>query len=172
MENLFEKLKEANKKMPTIPLKQNKYVQVKDRIVGFRSIYPDGTILTESLPQTDNYCYFKATIKDSEGKVLATGHSRVLLSKEKALEKAETEAVGRALAYMGLGTSESIASYEEMKDEEEISGAFDEDTELKKKLVDKFNKLDINKQAEVLNMFRVKSPEQLKVDTLKDIVNG
>lgn len=157
--------------MPTIKLQGKNYVQVKDRIVAFRSIFTKGSI--ETTPNfTDNYVIFEAKVFDNDNKLLATGHSRVLLNKDKAIEKCESASVGRALAMIGFGTSESIASYEEMEEMEEGSGAFDEDIELKKQLVEKFNKLDVQKKADVLNMFRVKSVEQLKVETLKDIVNG
>lgn len=168
--SLFEKIQKANSKMPTITLQGKKYVQVKDRIVAFRNIFPRGTIETKP-DYTENYVIFEARVYDNENKLLATGHSRVLLNKDKSIEKCESASVGRAMAMIGLGTSESIASYEEMEDMEEGTGIFDEDTELKKKLVEKFNKLDVKKKAEVLNMFRVKSADELKVETLKGLVN-
>lgn len=170
MENLFEQIKKANDKMPTIKLQGKDYVQVKDRIVAFRSIFPNGKIKTYPT-FTDNYVLFEAEIYDGEGKQLANAHARGLLNRDKAIEKTESASLGRALAFLGLGTSDSIASYEEMEDMEEGSGIFDEDIEKKKKLVNLFNtKLNEKSKADVLNMFRVKTAEELKADTIADIL--
>lgn len=82
------------------------YLPVAYRIVWFREKHPDWGIETviERLP---NETYFaKATIKDEQGRVRATSHK---IESHKnfpkgAAEKAETGAIGRALALCGFGT--------------------------------------------------------------------
>ena len=102
-------------KLKTINLKGKEYVQVDTRVTFFNETYGNGRITT--IPTfNDNTVYFKATvIPDLDNKERKfTGHSFGILGKEKALEKLETVAVGRALAFMGIGIIESIASADEM----------------------------------------------------------
>ena len=169
MDNLFEKIRKANEQMPTIELNKHQYVQVKDRIVAFRSIFPNGKIKTYS-SFTDDYVLFEAEIYDDENNLLANAHARGLLNREKAIEKTESASVGRALAFLGLGTSESIASYEEKQDVETSEGIFDEDVNEKKKLVEEFDKMPMAKRVEILNALNVKKSGELKVETLKSVL--
>ena len=84
------------------------YLQVQWRLVWFRD--PDDgcvgwCIRTEMVDHGEGWAIFKAEIIDENGAVRATGHG----SENKSdfydyLEKAETKAVGRALAMMGFGT--------------------------------------------------------------------
>lgn len=79
------------------------YLEVKWRIVWFREEHPKGGIVTEVI----NEDLIKATIIDSEGKVLATGHGsskKQGVAKTRPYEGAETAAIGRALAHAGYGT--------------------------------------------------------------------
>ena len=61
--------------------------------------------------------YFKAIVTPDIEKPerVFTGHSFGNIQKEKALEKLETVAVGRALAFMGIGIVEGIASADEIQ---------------------------------------------------------
>ena len=84
--------------------KGNKYLQVMWRLVWLRDKRPDAQIETECIERDENHAVFKATIADN-GAILATAHG----SEEKKdfkdfLEKAETKAIGRALAMCGYGT--------------------------------------------------------------------
>lgn len=90
-------------------LKGKDYLQVAWRLVWFRDIESgcgtDWGLQTELLEHGDDWAVFKATITNQEGKVISTGHG----SESKKdfgdyLEKAETKAVGRALAMLGFGT--------------------------------------------------------------------
>lgn len=90
-------------------LKGKDYLQVAWRLVWFRD-EENGCgatwgLQTELLEHGEDWAVFKATITDSNGKVISTGHG----SESKKdfgdyLEKAETKAVGRALAMLGFGT--------------------------------------------------------------------
>lgn len=103
-----------------IDFKGKKYVLVADRVVYFNEQYKDGSITTEliSTPDADTVI-IKATVKPNE-KQTFTGYSQATwgegyINKTSALENAETSAVGRALAFMGIGVIESIASIDEIK---------------------------------------------------------
>src|SRR3990167_1166260 len=102
-----------------IDFKGKKYVLVSDRVIFFNERYPEGSITTElvSTPEADTVI-IKATIKPNE-KQIFTGYSQATwgegyINKTSALENAETSAVGRALAFMGIGVIESIASIDEI----------------------------------------------------------
>jgi len=93
------------------------YRTVGRRIADFRATKPDFEISTEVLSASD-LVLVKATIKDPDGKVIATGHAEEIrgstnINKTSALENAETSAVGRCLAFTGMGGTE-IASADEI----------------------------------------------------------
>ncbi len=102
-----------------IDFKGKKYVLVSDRVIYFNEKYPDGSITTElvSEPSAD-LVVVKAIVKPND-KQIFTGYSQAkwgegYINKTSALENAETSAVGRALAFMGIGVIESIASADEI----------------------------------------------------------
>lgn len=103
-----------NQKIPTIKLKGKSYVQVKDRILYFNETYPEGQITTEIITTGANMVTFKATVRPTPNRTF-TGHSFGTIDEVKAFEKLETVAVGRALALMGIGVLESVASADEMQ---------------------------------------------------------
>jgi hypothetical protein len=86
-------------------LKGKDYLQVAWRLVWFREDHPDFGINAEALALTEDHAIFKATITDANGTQLSSGHG----SESKKdfgdfIEKAETKAIGRALAMLGYGT--------------------------------------------------------------------
>lgn len=113
--------------LPTIDIKGKQYVQVKDRIVYFNDNYKKPSIVTELLSKPeDTLIIIKATVSYEENmadgqnfRCVFTGHSQATvgdgyINKTAALENAETSAVGRALAMMGIGVIDSVASADEM----------------------------------------------------------
>jgi hypothetical protein len=104
------------KQLKTINLKGKEYVQVNERVLYFNETYPNGMFDTTPTFNGDTV-YFKAVaIPDAKDKErYFVGHSFGSLKGEKALEKLETVAVGRALAFMGIGIVEGIASADEME---------------------------------------------------------
>lgn len=106
------------------------YLPIQWRLVWFREKYPQGTIETEMLhldldretfeettvwnnekrrsekvmKQAKGFVLFKATVKDGKGGVATGTKSEKAASFPDYIEKAETGAIGRALAALGYGT--------------------------------------------------------------------
>lgn len=101
----------------TINLKGNQYAPVDERIKEFHKNNPNCSIRTETVLQGDKIIEAKATVIPDVTNLeqYFTGSALGILGKEKALEKLETVAVGRALAFAGLLADGSIASVEEME---------------------------------------------------------
>ena len=103
----------------TINLKGKQYAEVKERIKEFRADCPNGLIETNPTLQPDGQILFKARIlkdKAVETSGEATGHSLGANKGDKAFEKLETIAIGRALAILGYASDGEIASSEEMEE--------------------------------------------------------
>ena len=125
-------------KLPTIQIKGKEYVLIKDRVMAFHELYPNGMIQTSMLSSPDaKTIIFKAEVDTGDTPKPAkdiliepigfattprrvfTGHSQAAVGGQgvnltAALENAETSAVGRALAFLGIGVVESIASADEV----------------------------------------------------------
>ena len=88
------------------------YQTVALRVQNFRETYGSSLSLTTEIISRDEECVvMKATITSDDGRVIATGHaeekrSASQINKTSALENAETSAIGRALAALGLGGTE------------------------------------------------------------------
>ena len=97
------------------------YARVADRLQEFRAAHPNALI--ETSPTIEgNQVIFKARIlkdKADQSSGEATGHALGENKGQKAFEKLETIAVGRALALLGYASNGEIASSEEMEEFEE-----------------------------------------------------
>lgn len=88
-----------------IQLKGKDYLQVMWRLVWFREDHPDYGLETVLIENDEEHAIFMARITDESGRVLSMGHgSERIVDFGDFLEKAETKAVGRALAMLGYGT--------------------------------------------------------------------
>lgn len=109
-----------------IDIKGKQYVLVSDRIIYFNQEYPNGSIITELISEPDApMVVMRAMVypnggddKTYNGRAF-TGWSQAkwgdgFINKASALENCETSAVGRALAMMGIGVIDSIASVDEI----------------------------------------------------------
>jgi hypothetical protein len=99
-----------------IKLKGSDYLEVKWRLVWLRDKHPNAVIETELVAHDDKLAIFKATveipIEGGEGGGSATGWgSETPGDFRDYIEKAETKAIGRALAALGFGTQ--FAGYED-----------------------------------------------------------
>jgi hypothetical protein len=96
----------AGTALPLLDLRGKDYLQVAHRLVWFREEHPTWTIKTDVADDFQNHrCLATAWIIDEKGTTLSMGH-KVEDAKGFAdyVEKAETGAIGRALAMVGYGT--------------------------------------------------------------------
>ena len=111
--------------LETINLKGNDYATVPTRLKEFRKLNPRSSVETDPTINDDTVV-FKATItvdKQDPNSATSTGHSYGKLSGDKAFEKLETVAVGRALSLLGYLNKGQVASTEEMLEFEEYKQA-------------------------------------------------
>lgn len=103
-----------------IDIKGKKYVLVSDRVLYFNENYPNWAITTERFTEWELEVVKATVIPDVSTPLRAfTWYSQAkwgdgYINKTSALENAETSAVGRALAFMGIWVIDSIASADEM----------------------------------------------------------
>lgn len=94
-----------NPKEHLMDLKGKAYLQVMWRLVWFRDERPLWCIDTHLESLTENHAVFSAKIYDENGVQKAAGYgSESVKDFRDFIEKAETKAVGRALAMLGYGT--------------------------------------------------------------------
>lgn len=94
-----------NPKEHMMKLKGKDYLEVKWRLVWFREEHPDFGIRTELIELDDKHAVFKASILNTEDRLVSSGTgSESVKDFGDFIEKAETKAVGRALAMLGYGT--------------------------------------------------------------------
>lgn len=103
-----------------VPIHGKEYQTVPLRVKKFREDHPDWTISTEILKADDDFVIIKATIRNEDGREIATGTAEerrgsTTINKTSALENCETSAVGRALAFFKYVGTE-IASANEVAD--------------------------------------------------------
>lgn len=91
--------------LPLLDMRGKPYLQVAHRMVWFREERPDWRIETSFVQLNENYAIACAKIMNEAGHVMSMGHKR---EDQKHfpdfMEKAETGAIGRALAMIGYGT--------------------------------------------------------------------
>lgn len=114
-----ELLAKANLKIKTVPIKGKKYAMVASRVDAFREICPSGTIETVPVVTDEKRAIFQAKIYDEKGHLLASGTAEEVkdstqINQTSFVENCETSAVGRALAMLGIGSEDNMASAEEV----------------------------------------------------------
>ena len=100
-----------------VPIHGKQYKTVAYRVKEFRSQYPDYTVSTELVEANDTLVVMKASISNEQGRLLATGFAEEVraaskINRTSALENAETSAIGRALAALGLAGTEYASADE------------------------------------------------------------
>ena len=119
----FSKVQELNKSLKYTEIKGKNYITVNQRVLAFRELYPNGRINTEIVKisaENGTTVIVKASVYDGDA-LISTGHALETPNKNKninqfsALENCETSAVGRALGLLGIGSTDSIASLEEIQ---------------------------------------------------------
>lgn len=107
------------KELKSINIKGKQYVEVNERLRYFRENYKDWSLESSVIEKTESSITIKATIKDNEGRVRATGIAEEIkgstfINKTSYVENCETSAWGRALANLGIGIDVSVASFDEV----------------------------------------------------------
>jgi hypothetical protein len=102
----------------TINLKGNEYATVPQRLKQFREDNPRSLVETKPEFREDMVVFSARIVKDQADptSATATGHSYGKLTGDKAFEKLETVATGRALALLGYLNNGQIATTEEMNE--------------------------------------------------------
>ncbi|MHA1482224.1 MAG: hypothetical protein ACTSQA_02155 [Candidatus Heimdallarchaeaceae archaeon] len=105
--------------MKTINIKGKQYVEVNERLRYFRVHFENYSLTSEVIEKTDSTILIKATIKDKEGRELATGLAEEekgssFINKTSYVENCETSAWGRCLGNFGIGIDTSVASADEV----------------------------------------------------------
>ena len=113
----------SNYKFKTTNIRGKKYAEVNERIKFFRQEeqYKHWSLITEFPVLDSEQCVCKASIADTEHRIIATGHAHEVqgssnINKTSFVENCETSAIGRALAMLGIGIDTSIASANEVSD--------------------------------------------------------
>jgi hypothetical protein len=109
-------------KNKAIDIKGKSYVLVSDRIIYFNENYPNGSIQTKlvSSPEAERVVMkAKVTPDCTKPERYFTDYSQALwgegyINKTSAIENCSTSAVGRCLAYLGIGVIDSVASVDEI----------------------------------------------------------
>lgn len=104
---MSEQPEKFNPNKHLIDMKGRKYLETKWRLVWMRDDHPDWRVGTEII--SFEPVVVKATIYDAGGQPVATAHAGALDNGKavwsgRGIEKAETAAIGRALAHAGYGT--------------------------------------------------------------------
>ena len=126
----------------------------------------DVSIETDLISSDDTYVIMKATIKDKEGRVIATGHAEerrdsTMINKTSALENCETSAIGRALAAFGLAGTEFASA-------DEVATAIS--NQPKGELGNDFNKPSIKQTALIRKIAREKGIDEEKIQARIDSI--
>jgi len=80
------------------------YLEVKWRLAWLRSAHPDAVIATELVRHDDGFAIFRASVSLPDGGAASGYGSEGADDFRDYIEKAETKAIGRALAALGFGT--------------------------------------------------------------------
>lgn len=80
------------------------YLEVKWRLVWLRELHPDADVETELLRFDSEHCVVRARIEIPGGGAASGLGSETMSDWKDYAEKAETKAIGRALAALGFGT--------------------------------------------------------------------
>ena len=168
----YQLLTHINKNLKTTDIKGKPYVEVNERIRGFRALFPMGFIKTELIQMENGIATIMAKVGYyEEGKeiVLATGMAQEsqtssFINKTSYVENCETSAVGRALGMLGIGIDTSIASAEE------VENAIDGQKQLEDLIKQIKEKVEERRWPNMFETYKVKGFEELTIRQAEDIL--
>ena len=110
-----------NKTLPTVDIKGKPYVLTQHRLLEFHRLYPNGSISTEIVSETNDSVVMvtKVTPDAKVPERVFTGiasetKGSTFINKTSHYENCETSSRARALSGLGIGVEESCASAEEV----------------------------------------------------------
>ncbi len=164
----------AEKKLKTVSIKGKDYVEVNTRVKEFRTneAFKGYRLTSEIIDLTNGVVTMKATVLDTNGDVIATGHaqekeSSSFINKTSFIENCETSAWGRALGNLGIGIDTSIAS------SEEVLNAIENQEKAKKTGLKKVDDVDTAKvMADIQSKKEQKRAEQAEKEVDYEIFAG
>lgn len=170
----YQLLTHINKNLKTTDIKGKHYVEVNERIRGFRALFPMGFIKTELIQMENGTATVMAKVgyytdNDYKEIVLATGiaqetQSSSFINKTSYIENCETSAVGRALGMLGIGIDTSIASAEE------VENAIDGQKQLEDLIRQIKEKVEERRWPKMFETYKVNGFEELTIKQAEDIL--
>ena len=170
----FVQLDSINKTLKSTDIKGKQYIEVNQRIKGFRALFPMGFIKTELIQMENGTATVMAKVGyyadvDFREIVLATGlaqesQSSSFINKTSYVENCETSAVGRALGMLGIGIDTSIASAEE------VTNAIDGQKHLEDLIKQIKEKVEERRWPKMFETYKVKGFEELTIRQAEDIL--
>ena len=162
--------------MKTIDVKGKPYVEVNERLKHFRENYKDWALESEIVSLENGVCVIKATVKNPEGIIKATGYAyekegSTFINKTSFIENCETSAWGRALGNLGIGIDTSIASAEEVQNavlNQEKPKLTKDDLEIYKTLY-RIDDIEAAKSFYELNKENVSDRERFHAEVVKQV---
>jgi len=110
-----------NKALPTVDIKGKPYVLTQHRLLEFHRLYPNGSILTEIVSETeDSVVMITKVMPDAKVPervftgIASETKGSTFINKTSHYENCETSSRARALSGLGIGVEESCASAEEV----------------------------------------------------------
>jgi len=108
--------------MKKITIKGREYTMVHERLMFFREheAFKNWRLVSEIYELSETRVVMSASIIDDNDRVVAMGHAfeeqgSNFINKTSFIENCETSAWGRALANLGIGIDDSVASGNEVK---------------------------------------------------------
>lgn len=144
----YDQIERVNGLLKKTDIKGKDYIEVNQRIKGFKMLYPEGFIHTQLVSMADGICVMTAEVgyyENGEKRIIGTGtayekESSTFINKTSYVENCETSAVGRALGMAGIGIDTSVASAEEVtnaiNNQEQIKEAEKQEKIRKEKIKD------------------------------------
>lgn len=99
--------------LPLRLIRGKPYMDCAYRVVWFREEKPTWKIHTFVVEKTDKHTLVRAAVLDDKNETMATAHKLQKSNFDSMVEKAESQAVGRALALCGYGTAHAHADFDD-----------------------------------------------------------
>lgn len=117
----YEDIVKVNGEMTPMQVKGKDYIDVAQRVQAFRKLMPNGCIENniEYIDLENGIVVMSSTIKDEEGRILSKDYayereSGSFVNNTSYIENCSTSVTGRALGDLGIGSTNSICSAEEV----------------------------------------------------------